>query len=36
MGLKPNKKKLHIGGWSVQENQMYLDFMLDNMQDFAT
>ena len=36
MGLKPNKKKLRIGGWSTQENQIYLNFVVQNVDDFAT
>ena len=36
MGLKPNKKKLRIGGWTTQENQTYLNFILQNIPDFST
>ena len=36
MGLKPNKKKLRIGAWTTQENQIYLNFILQNIPDFAS
>lgn len=36
MGLKPNKKKLRVGGWSSRENTIYLHFMRHNIEDFRT
>lgn len=36
MGLKPNKRKLRVGGWSSRENTIYLHFMRHNLDDFRT
>jgi hypothetical protein len=36
LGLKVNKKRFSTGGWSARENQVYLQFMVENAQDFLT
>ena len=36
LGLKINKKKISTGGWSPNENQTYLQFMLENTEDFLS
>lgn len=36
MGFKVNKSKITVGEWNYQENQIYLQFMIDNLADFLT
>jgi hypothetical protein len=36
MGFKINKSKITVGEWNYQENQIYLQFMIDNLADFLT
>ena len=36
MGFKVNKSKITVGEWNYQENQIYLQFMIDNLTDFLT
>lgn len=31
-----NKRKCKVGEWSYQENQVYLQFMIDNIIEFST
>lgn len=36
MGIKVNKTKITVGEWNYQENQVYLQFMIDNTADFLS
>ena len=36
MGFKPSKSKITVGEWNYQENQIYLQFMIENINDFLT
>ena len=36
LGLKVNKKKIQTGSWSALENQIYLKFMMENIEDFLS
>ena len=36
LGIKVNKKRIQTGGWSAAENQTYLNFMIDNINDFVS
>lgn len=34
--MKVNKSKITVGEWKYYENQLYLQFIVDNFQDFTT
>jgi hypothetical protein len=34
--LPLNRSKLKRGNWALEENKVYLKFLLENLDDFAT
>ncbi len=36
LGFQINKKKITEGGWSLDENKIYLEFLIENHSDFQS